>query len=320
MSIDTAHDESVLETIGEPVTAPEHLVEVRRRPGPRRRPRGRRLAGRGGLPRPRGRRRRRPRLGAGRRARPDRDGQPRRAARRPHAAARRRRPRRPAAAGPHLGRACRGVACTRSSTAPRRGWWRDGLLDRPHPLRPAGAGGPRSRRPADRPAQPTAARAAPLAVPLGLGTRVVGAEPDLTTALRELADRTAATGRRDRSRPGGGPTPASSPRPRPAARRSRTLIGAVAAASSARPRRSRRGPRRGRRGRAGARRQRDPRAGPRDRRRRPGPRCATRRAPSSSWTTLEEDTQVWGELHAVPEADGTAAHRRLRRPARRRTR
>src|SRR4029078_10657370 len=33
MSIDTAHDETVRETIGEPVTAPERLVEVRRRPG-----------------------------------------------------------------------------------------------------------------------------------------------------------------------------------------------------------------------------------------------------------------------------------------------
>jgi hypothetical protein len=69
----------------------------------------------------------------------------------------------------------------------RRGWWRDGLLTvRTHyvqrvleDLEP----GPRRVARLNR-----RLHHSPLAVPLGLGTRVVGAETGLTNALRELAD------------------------------------------------------------------------------------------------------------------------------------
>jgi hypothetical protein len=69
----------------------------------------------------------------------------------------------------------------------RRGWWRDGLLTvRTHyvhrvleDLDPGARRIARINRRLHR---------APLAVPLGLGTRVVGGVPDLTTALLELAD------------------------------------------------------------------------------------------------------------------------------------
>lgn len=70
---------------------------------------------------------------------------------------------------------------------PRRGWWGDGLLVvRPHyvqhVLEDLDPGARRTSRLNRR------LHRAPLAVPLGLATRVLGAEPDLTTALRALAD------------------------------------------------------------------------------------------------------------------------------------
>jgi hypothetical protein len=69
----------------------------------------------------------------------------------------------------------------------RRGWWRDGLLTvRTHyvqrVLEDLDPGARRVARLNRR------LYGSPLAVPLGLGTRVVGAVPDLTTALRDLAD------------------------------------------------------------------------------------------------------------------------------------
>jgi hypothetical protein len=69
----------------------------------------------------------------------------------------------------------------------RRGWWRDGLLTvRTHyvqrVLEDLDPGARRVARLNRR------LHGSPLAVPLGLGTRVLGAVPDLTTALRELAD------------------------------------------------------------------------------------------------------------------------------------
>lgn len=69
----------------------------------------------------------------------------------------------------------------------RRGWWRDGLLTvRTHYVqRVLEDLDPRARRVAR--INRRLHRAA-LAVPLGLGTRVVGAGPDLTAALRDLAD------------------------------------------------------------------------------------------------------------------------------------
>ena len=69
----------------------------------------------------------------------------------------------------------------------RRGWWRDGLLVvHTHYVQ-------RILEDLDPPARRTARvntrlHRAPLAVPLGLGTRVVGAEPDLVTALRALSE------------------------------------------------------------------------------------------------------------------------------------
>ena len=69
----------------------------------------------------------------------------------------------------------------------RRGWWRDGLLTvRTHYVqRVLEDLDPRARRVAR--INRRLHRAA-LAVPLGLGTRVVGAGSDLTSALRDLAD------------------------------------------------------------------------------------------------------------------------------------
>jgi Helix-turn-helix domain len=70
---------------------------------------------------------------------------------------------------------------------PRRGWWRDGLLVvRPHyvqrVLEDLDATGRRTARVNRR------LHRAPLAVPLGLATRVLGADPDLTGALLALSD------------------------------------------------------------------------------------------------------------------------------------
>jgi Helix-turn-helix domain len=70
---------------------------------------------------------------------------------------------------------------------PRRGWWRDGLLVvRPHYVQ-------RVLEDLDPPARRTARlnrrlHRAPLAVPLSLATRCLGAEPDLTAALARLAE------------------------------------------------------------------------------------------------------------------------------------
>jgi hypothetical protein len=70
---------------------------------------------------------------------------------------------------------------------PQRGWWRDGLLVvRPHYVqRVLEDLDPRARRTARLNRR---LHHAPLAVPLGLATRALGAEPDLTTALAALAD------------------------------------------------------------------------------------------------------------------------------------
>jgi hypothetical protein len=70
---------------------------------------------------------------------------------------------------------------------PQRGWWRDGLLVvRPHYvqhlLEDLSPGARRTARVNRR------LHHAPLAVPLGLATRVLGAEPALTEALARLAD------------------------------------------------------------------------------------------------------------------------------------
>ena len=70
---------------------------------------------------------------------------------------------------------------------PQRGWWRDGLLVvRPHYVqRVIEDLDPRARRTARLNRR---LHHAPLAVPLSLATRALGAEPDLTTALTALAD------------------------------------------------------------------------------------------------------------------------------------
>jgi hypothetical protein len=70
---------------------------------------------------------------------------------------------------------------------PRRGWWRDGTLTvRTHYVqRVLEDLDPGARRVA---ALNRRLHRSALAVPLGVGTRVVGAVPDLTTALRTLAD------------------------------------------------------------------------------------------------------------------------------------
>ncbi|HET7430578.1 MAG TPA: helix-turn-helix domain-containing protein [Nocardioides sp.] len=69
---------------------------------------------------------------------------------------------------------------------PRRGWWRDGLLVvRTHYVqRVLEDLDPGARRVAGLNRR---LHRAPLSVPLGLGTRVVGADPDLVSALRHLA-------------------------------------------------------------------------------------------------------------------------------------
>ena len=70
---------------------------------------------------------------------------------------------------------------------PQRGWWRDGLLVvRPHYVQ-------RVIEDLDPSARRTArlnrrVHGSPLAVPLGLATRALGADPDLTSALAALAD------------------------------------------------------------------------------------------------------------------------------------
>ena len=70
---------------------------------------------------------------------------------------------------------------------PQRGWWRDGLLVvRPHYVqRVLEDLDPRARRTARLNRR---LHRAPLSVPLGLATRALGAEPDLTSALVALAD------------------------------------------------------------------------------------------------------------------------------------
>jgi len=82
---------------------------------------------------------------------------------------------------------------------PQRGWWRDGLLVvRPHYVQ-------RVLEDLDPAARRTARlnrrlHHAPLAVPLGLATRALGADPDLTAALVALADgRTPVVQRADRA-------------------------------------------------------------------------------------------------------------------------
>jgi cytoskeletal protein RodZ len=103
----------------------------------------------------------------------------------------------------------------------RAGWWRDGMLTvhTHYVQRVLEDLDPRTRRLARINHR---LHGSALAVPLGLGTRVVGADPDLTTALTELADGRAVV--RDV-----GPETAATrrlPDPRPAVAR---LIGVVAA-------------------------------------------------------------------------------------------
>ena len=192
----------------------------------------------------------------------DRRRQPGRAARRPHAAAGRRRPRRPAAAGPNLGRPAVGRACTRSSTGRgaaggATGCWSCAPTTSQRVLEDLDPGARRTAR------VNRGCTRAPLAVPLGLSTRVVGAEPDLTTALRALAD-----GRAPVVEPeSAAETAPRSPRPRPAARdrardRSRWPLASSARTADEAVEPVAKDDER----RAGGRRQRDPRAGPRDRR------------------------------------------------------
>src|SRR4051812_39072852 len=113
---------------------------------------------------------------------------------------------------------------------PRRGWWRDGLLIvRTHYVE-------RVLEELDPPARRTARLNArlhhsPLAVPLGLGTRAVGVTGGLTAALRDLADgRTPIVEQEPaprESHPEKAPTPRRQlPDPRPAIA---DLIGVVAA-------------------------------------------------------------------------------------------
>ena len=155
MSTDTDL-EIPLEPIGQPVDAPDRVVEVRRRAGLAVALGAGCLAGRDRLPGARRQPRGSARLGALRRARGHRGGQPRRPARRPHAAARRRRPGRATAAGALLGgaavgRAPRGRAPSAARLVARR------AARRTTPLRAARARGPRPARPPYRAAQPPAA-------------------------------------------------------------------------------------------------------------------------------------------------------------------
>jgi hypothetical protein len=182
----------------------------------------------------------------------------------------------------------------------RRGWWRDGLLTvHTHyvqrVLEDLDPGARRLARFNRR------LHGSPLGVPLGLGTRVVGAEPDLTTALRALA---------------GGRTPvvetaqveagtvlpdvadgahAEAPRPhrladpRPSIAH---LIGVVAA-------------------RFDRERDAEDEVVP-DASETPHPtretvaaaRAEVRHERAADLEPLEEDTQVWGDLHGVPDDEG----------------
>jgi Helix-turn-helix domain len=199
----------------------------------------------------------------------------------------------------------------------RHGWWRDGVLTvRTHyvqrVLEDLDPGARRVARLNRR------LHGSPLAVPLGLGTRVVGASPDLTTALRALADgRTpvvqtasieAATVLPEPADdadeflvdPGHDvPAPRRIPDPRPALAH---LIG-LAAATFERP----------------ARDQALDEEVPEDE-----PEVVASETPAPGRETVvaaraevrhetraeledvfEEDTQVWGELHGMPEVDGS---------------
>ena len=298
MSIDTAHDETVRETIGEPVTAPERLVEVRRRPGL--------AAG----------------LGAGASlvavaylARAAGGGgvidwvlavvlglvgvanlAALLDARTPLLVAD------DLGVRLRLGRSWVGLpwaGLQEVEHRPRRGWWRDGLLTaRTHyvqrVLEDLDPGARRIARFNRR------LHAWPLVVPLGLGTRVVGAEPDLSAALRELAAGRAPVvePEPDERRP---PRLSRVPDPRPAIAH---LIGVVAARFE-RPEREEEvelldevaeepevvaseTPEPARETVAAARAE---------------VRHETR-AELEPWELLEEDTQVWGELHAAPEVEG----------------
>jgi hypothetical protein len=300
MSIDTAHDESVLETIGGPVTAPEHLVEVRRSPGLTA---GlgagaslvavaylARAAGGGGV------------LDwllaivlglvgiANLAALLD--------ARTPLLVAD------DLGVRLRLGRSWVGLpwaGLQEVEHRARRGWWRDGLLTvRTHyvqrVLEDLDPGGRRIARFNRR------MHAWPLVVPLGLSTRVVGAEPDLTTALRELA-----AGRAPVVEPASdgesAPRPRQVPDPRPAIAH---LIGVVAA-------------RVGRPDRGDA-------VEVLDEAVEEEPEVVASETPEPARETiaaaraevrretraeleplelLEEDTQMWGDLHAAPDVEGT---------------
>jgi hypothetical protein len=111
---------------------------------------------------------------------------------------------------------------------PQRGWWRDGLLVvRPHYVqRVIEDLDPKARRTARLNRR---LHHAPLAVPLGLATRALGAEPDLTTALATLADgRTPVV--EDR-----GSAPATEEQPAPAAAEDTVTVAAVLAAHGVEP-------------------------------------------------------------------------------------
>ena len=178
---------------------------------------------------------------------------------------------------------------------PRRGWSRDGLLTiRTHYVqRVLEDLDPRARRVARINRR---LHRAPLAVPLGLGTRVVGAEPDLSSALRDLAEgrapvvEIAPTGQARRRR--------RLPDPRPAVAH---LIGVVAARFE-RP----------------ARDDDEPAEAPEQEGPVPEPVVVASETPApvrepvpaaraevrqESRDALEEETQVWSDLHAAADAD-----------------
>ena len=132
MSIDTEPDRSHWSTIGEPVDAPDHVVEVRRRAGLAVALGAGCVADRDRLPGPRGRRRGSARLGAvrGPRRRSGRSTSPR-------CSTPARRCWSPTTSGPAAARAAPGWAAVGRPPGGRapaaRGWWRDGLLVvRPH--------------------------------------------------------------------------------------------------------------------------------------------------------------------------------------------
>jgi hypothetical protein len=205
---------------------------------------------------------------------------------------------------------------------PRRGWWRDGLLVvRPHYVQ-------RVLEDLDPAARRTARincrlHRAPLAVPLGLATRAVGAEPDLTTALASLtAGRTPVVETPAAQEPAEQPlvdqeTPVETPHavsvadvlaaygveaPEPAPRRFRDprpaialLIGSIAARFD-RP-------------------DREVEAEPAEpeivasatpepgRQTAVAARAEVRHDARAEVDAFEEDTQVWGQLHAEPETE-----------------